>query len=89
MKRLFLLLLVLLVSPGSLRADWLIFKNGLASEVLAVELTDLAVNTVTLTGQGWSVLQDAVDIPGTRRANRMSGDTRLSPGWNVLVGGSG
>jgi len=86
MKRLFLLLLVLLVSAGSLRADWLIFKNGLASEVLAVELTDLAVNTVTLTGQRWSVLQDAVDIARTRRANRMSGDTRLSPGWSVIVG---
>ena len=86
MRRLLTVVSALLLSPTALRADWIIFKNGTASHVLAVELTGRAVNTLTLKGKRWSVLSDHVDIPRTRRANVMPGDTQYSPGWIVFVG---
>src|SRR3990172_2820868 len=66
-------------------SDWVIFRDGPAASVLAFELTESAVNMVTMTGKRWSVLKSAVDLEKTRHCNLLGPDGRHSPGWRVFM----
>jgi hypothetical protein len=78
-------ILLFLVSGRHALSDWVIFQDGQAAHVLAFELTDKAVNMVTLNGKRWSLAKSTVDLAKTRHFNHLGPEGRYSPGWIVFI----
>ena len=76
-----LAILFIVCTDGIASADRVVLRGGGHSEVRWFALTDRSVDMVTVKGQTWSIVRDAVDIPETLAANGMAAGERFSPSW--------